>query len=136
MDLSTLLGSNYQRAIISAKPLRKTLKIRWGTRGWRKETRQLMAWMWLTLASLDRCRQRWGDLRNMYDDSVERGNSGLVLAYEYQREVHATSTVDVTDVRSTLERIANTMETRALTLATGIGAVAGAIIGALIGHFI
>jgi hypothetical protein len=92
--------------------------------------------MWLTLATLNNSREKWEDLKYIYDDSAEDNNVGIILAREYEHEVHAVSAIDVTEVKAVLERITDSMDSRALTLVTGVGAVFGALIGVIIGHFI
>jgi hypothetical protein len=135
-DLRKLLAINYERASIGAQPVRRTLKERWSTRRWRQTTRQLIARMWLTLATLDGARQDWTRLKYLYDDAIGDDNVGIVFANEYDHEVHATSAIDVTEVRSALERITNSLDMRALILATCLGAVVGALIGALAGSLL
>ena len=133
-DLRKLLNLNYQRASIGAQPLRNTLKARWVIRRWRRTSRLLIARMWLTLATLDRARQNWSRLKYIYDDAAIDNNRGIVFNSEYEHEVHGTSEVDASEVRSALERITNTPDSRALILSTGVGAVVGAVIGAIVGH--
>jgi hypothetical protein len=135
-DLRTLLNLNYERAKIGAQPFRKTFKARRNTRHWRSASRLLIARMWLTLATLDRARQSWSRLRYIYDATADGENIGVVFSNEYGHEVHGTSEVDVSEVRSALERITNSLDSRALILATCAGAVVGAVIGAIVGSLI
>jgi hypothetical protein len=133
-DLRKLLNLNYERARIGVEPFRNTLRKRWAIRGWRRNSRLLIARMWLTLATLDRARQDWSKLRYLYDAAAGDDNIGVVFSSEYGHEIHGTSEIDVSEARSVLERITNTLDSRALILSTGVGAVVGAIIGAIVGH--
>jgi hypothetical protein len=133
-DLRNLLTLNYERAKIGAEPFWKTFGARWNTRRWRKTSRLLIARMWLTLATLDRAKQNWAKLKSIYDDAASDDNIGVIFSSEYGYEVQGTSGIDVSEVRSALERITNTLDSRVLVLWTGAGAVIGAIIGAVVGH--
>lgn len=135
-DLQELLEVNYSRARINAEPLRRTLPVRWIDRNWRKRTRKLIARMWYTLIIVDGARRNWSNLRYAYDGIAERYNLGIVFEPEYAAEVHSTSAIDVKETRSALERITNSLDTRALILATCLGAIVGALIGALVGSLI
>ncbi len=135
-DVRKLLRLNYQRADISARPFYRTFKSRWSTRRWQQQTRRLMARMWLTLATLDEARQDWAYLKYLYDNAAEDGNKGAVFDSEYINEINSTSAIDVSEARSALDRITNTLDTKAVVLATSAGAIFGALIGALAAHFI
>jgi hypothetical protein len=52
-QLSHLLSHYYEHASITARPILSNTKDRWRTRGWRKEARQLLAGLLLSLANTE-----------------------------------------------------------------------------------
>jgi len=132
-DVADLLKVNYDRAAISAEPFWKTLRVRWVNRKWRREARRFIARICLDLATLENVRGDWARSKQIYDESTKDGNVGIVFASEYVLGTKAVSTIDTTEARSAIERMTGSLDTRALVLATAIGAIAGALVGALIG---
>src|ERR1019366_1237273 len=51
-QLAHLLGHYYEHASVAAQPLWRNLKRRWRMLGWRREARQILASLWLSLANV------------------------------------------------------------------------------------
>jgi hypothetical protein len=128
-----LLRLNYERANASAQGFWSSLVGNWKLRGWKRRARRYMARINLALSALEKLRMDWARYKPPYDSSAKDENNGAVFKNEYELSVEAMSTLQVSEVRSTVEHLTASLDTNSLVLATAIGAVAGAIIGALIG---
>jgi hypothetical protein len=135
-DVTKLLQLDYERAALGAKPVLKSLGERWKSRKWRRSARQFVAFISLDLVTLEHARSDWARHRQLYEDSAQNRNAGVVFEHEHGLGVSAVSTLEVGEARSAIERVTASLDTRALVLATALGAVFGALIGAVIGHFV
>lgn len=135
-DVSDLLQLNYERAVLSTKPILRSLVERFRARHWRRQARMLVARISLDLVTLERARSDWARTRALYDDSAQSRNSGVVFKREYELGVSAVSTIEVREPQSAIERVTGSLDTRALVLATALGAIVGALIGAIVGSLL
>jgi hypothetical protein len=133
IDVAKLLQLDYERAVLGAKPFLKALPERWKSRRWRRIARQLVAQISLDLATLEHVRADLARFRKIYDDAAQDANSGLVFKHEYELGLGIISTIEVSEARSAVDRVTASLDTRALVLATSLGAIVGALIGAVVG---
>lgn len=135
-DVTELLHLNYERAALSAKPVLKSLPERWKTRKWRSKARQLVARICLDLATLEHVRSDWIRMKHIYDDSARDHNVKVVFENEYDLGLNVVSTLEVSEARSAIDRVTNSLDMRSLILATALGAIFGALIGAVVGSLL
>ena len=135
-DAARLLRLNYRRANVGAQRFWKSLAGLWRLRGWKRRARRYMARINLALATLEQLRSDWLQFKGIYDRSAKDENNGTVFKYEYDLSVEFISTLEIAEVRSAIGHLTESLDTRALVLATSVGAIAGAIVGALIGTII
>jgi len=128
-EMTHLLGHYYEHAVITTKPLWRSLKARWQMRWWRREARQILAGLWLSLANAEGLRRNWEDSRREFDDEK------LVLIFEsdYSDDIAVVSSLEMSHLDATIEQISRNLDNNAVVLATVLGALAGGLAGALIG---
>lgn len=129
--LTHLLGHYYEHASTAIQPWWRSLRKRWGMRGWRREARQILASLWLALAHLEDLRRLWGDSRHDFEESST--DSMLLFEQDYSGDAAAVQSLEVGRFDATVEQIAHNLENRAVVLATVGGALAGGLAGALVG---
>lgn len=105
---------------------------RWRLRRWRRDSRRLIAKMWLELAVIERLRREWDALRFSFEEAAgQRGREGL-FALDYADEVDRVERLDAGLMRAGVEHAAARLDTGAMVSMTGVAAVAGAVAGALV----
>ena len=131
-DLMThLLAHYYEYASVAAQPMWRALRERWRVRGWRREARQLLAGLWLSLANLEDVRRQWEDLRRDFEEPDAEYMP--LFAIDYSDDVAAVQSFEVSHFDATVEQISRNLDNRAVVMATVGGALAGGLAGALVG---
>ncbi len=130
-ELAHLLGHYYEHASVAAQPLWRTLKKRWRMREWRREARQILAGLWLSLANLETLRRDWEDSRRNFEASG--AESMLLFEIDYSDDTTSVQSLEVSHFDATVEQISHNLDYRAVVMATVGGALAGGLAGALVG---
>jgi len=129
-QVAHLLGHYYEHALITAKPLLRSLKDRWRIRWWRREARQILAGLWLSLANVEALRRSWEESRRDFED---RSSYMAIFEIDYSDDVAVVESLEVGHLDATIEQVSRNLDNRALLFATVVGALAGALAGALVG---
>jgi hypothetical protein len=132
-QLSHLLSHYYEHASIAARPIWKSIKDRWRTRGWRKEARQLLAGLLLSLANIESLMRSWSDTRQSFETEVREENTRILFATDYGNDIAAIDTLDFGHIDSSIEQVSSSLDNRAIVIATIGGALAGGLAGAIVG---
>jgi hypothetical protein len=130
-QMAHLLGHYYEHSLITAKPLWRSLKDRWRIRWWRREARQILAGLWLSLANVESLRRDWEESRRNFEGP--RAHYMAIFEADYSNDVAAIESLEVGHLDATIEQISGNLDNRALLMATVVGALAGALAGALVG---
>jgi hypothetical protein len=133
-QVAHLLGHYYEHSVIAAKPLRRSLKDRWKIKGWRREARQILAGLWLSLANVEGLRRQWGDQRGRFE--LGRREYMPLFEIDYSDDVAMIESLEVGHLDATIEQISQSLDNRALLLATVVGALAGGLAGAVVGALV
>ncbi len=129
-QMAHLLGHYYEHSLIAAQPWWKSLKDRWRIRRWRREARQILVGLWLSLANVETLRRTWENLRRDFEEDHEYL---AIFVNDYSSDVATIESLEVGHLDATIEQISQSLDNRALLLATVLGALAGALAGALVG---
>jgi hypothetical protein len=131
--LAHLMAMDLGRAEIAVVPLRSRVGQLWKARGWRRESRRLIARVWASLGNIERLRRQWDQSRFTFDsEAAERGRERLFLL-DYANEVDGVSSFKPDLMRAAVGEAGTRLDNHALLLVTGLGAVAGAIAGGVVG---
>jgi hypothetical protein len=130
-QMAHLLSHYYEHAAITAKPLWRSLKDRWRIRWWRREARQILAGLWLSLANVESLRREWQDSRRTFEGNDDEYMA--IFEVDYSNDVAVIESLEVGHLNATIEQISRNLDNRALLFATVVGALAGALAGALVG---
>lgn len=135
-ELDELLSQNVARASIFQLAWKEQVAQRWHRRHWRRESRRLIAELWLSLSVIERLRRRWNANRFDFDDEVkERGLDRLFLL-DHADDAARIESLNLDLMRSTVEDGAERIDQHALVAVTGVAAVTGAVFGALAAHLL
>lgn len=134
-DASSVLDIAYQRAHRSSfrNPFR-WLRDSWDLRGLRRESRELMAGLWLSLVTIDTQRGSWRAAAHRLVAALQESRMST-LAEELDIQSERIERLDVSLLRESVAELGARLEGRQLLLATGSGAVAalaGAALAALL----
>ena len=132
-QFSHLLGHYYDHASIVAKPFFQSIRDRCRTRGWRKEARQLLAGLWLSLANVEMLRRSWAERHRNFESIVDESETNLLFEKDYRGDVEIIESLDFSHLDSSIEQVSSSLDNRAITIATIGGTLAGGLAGALIG---
>jgi hypothetical protein len=130
-EVAHLLAHYYEHAVIAATPWWRNLKDRWRTKWWRREARQILAGLWLSLANIEGLRRDWDNRRRLFED--KRSQIMALFAIDYPSDVGAIESLEVSHLDATIEQISGNLNNRAVAMATMFGALAGGLAGALVG---
>ncbi|MET8363167.1 hypothetical protein ABZU53_06295 [Micromonospora sp. NPDC005194] len=130
-----LLALQYNRALSGTLPAHKRAQSLWRDRKWRKESTRFIAGVWLGLVSIEENKREWNNARLIFDESSSKGNAGLIFSHEYPQEVNLITSLDVSNIRASVEQTAARLDTRFTVSTTTVVALAGAVIGAIAAHF-
>ncbi|MFC0526253.1 hypothetical protein, partial [Phytohabitans kaempferiae] len=124
-----MLHHNYTHSRIATLKPRKRPKALWHNRGWRRETRALVAEAWLNLANMD-------VLSKASHDSLvglEGNYAGLqpLLKRDYAADVAALHRLNTTPITDAIKQMTTSIDNRLLILATILGAIGGGLAGAV-----
>lgn len=129
-DTASLLRLNYERALVVTTPFPMSLVLRWRQRRWKRDARRYIARIRLSLATIERLRSHSARYRGIYTRSAK--DAGGIFDYEFGLSVESMSTVEIAEIRSSIENLTQSFDTNALVLATAIAAIVGAIVGAVV----
>jgi len=135
-DLRELLNIYHARTLVAPLSNPKSWKDRWKQRGWRSNSKRLVARLWLALSALESRRHDWANSMFAYDKTASRQGRGLIFHSEYEDQVNYVAAMDVSSIESSVEYAASHLDTRSVVVATAAGAIAGAIIGAMVAGII
>jgi hypothetical protein len=135
-DLDGLLSQSVTLASLFRLGLKERTKRRWKLRRWRRESRRLIAELWLSLAVIERLHRRWNGERFDFDSEVRDRGLHLLFLLDHADDAARIESLDLGLIRSTVEEGAERIDQRALITVTGIAAVTGAICGALAAHLL
>lgn len=131
--LSELTVVGFNRAEVQAEPLRQSLRDRWGLRGWRKESQQLIAAIWLILANIEMLRFAWKSELFEFENAAKLRGRGLLFERDHAGEVDQVNGLDPELMRVGVQDAAGRLDNRTMASVTVFGAVAGGIAGGLLG---
>lgn len=129
-ELTHLSAHYYEHSRVSTLPFRQSLALRWQSRGWRREARQLLAGLWLAMAQISTLRSQWAERQREFSGSVGDDGHGLIFLADQEADSFAIGSLDVGPMERTVEQIAARLDNRALVTATLAGVVGGAAAGA------
>jgi len=131
--LSHLLKHYYEHATAGAQQGWKRMRALWSQRGWRREARQLMASLWLTLSSIESVHREWEEVHRSFISATE--SRGLVVLFDvdYREDAETVASLDVSHLEVNVQQIGTRLDNRSLAWATGLGAIAGGVAGLLAG---
>ncbi|MBB6564755.1 hypothetical protein HPO96_19605 [Kribbella sandramycini] len=121
-DAAEVLYLSYERAARRRWPNPAVLLDLWRLRGSRFRTRKLLAGLWLALALVDSHRRNWAEADEFLAETI--ADNGLELLADSLEIDRGVKDLDLSIVRSTIERTATHLESRLVVLATFAGAVA------------
>jgi hypothetical protein len=130
-DLTELLRHQYEIANTAAKPLFKSIPSRWKNRQLRRQMARLIATLWLRLATLEETHRHWSEGKFVYETSTQQQGLGLIFRTEYPQSLNSVDSVELNNLRSTVEQLTIRADTRVIAFATVAGALAGALVGGL-----
>jgi hypothetical protein len=132
-QLSHLLSHYCEHANITARPILSSTKDRWRTRGWRKEARQLLAGLLLSLANTETMLRSWNEIRQSFESTISEDSIGDLFGSDYSSDITAIDTLDFSHVDSSIEQVSSSLDNRAVAIATIGGALAGGLASAIVG---
>ena len=86
--------------------------------------------LWLSLANVETLRRTWENLRRDFEEDHEYL---AIFVNDYSSDVATIESLEVGHLDATIEQISQSLDNRALLLATVLGALAGEKAGALVG---
>lgn len=131
--LETLMEINYTRAKLPTLSRVERIRTRWSTRGWLRETRLLIARVWMGLAYIESLRREWTRYRLEFERGSNKRGRYRLFARDYADEVDRVKSLDPELMRSGVQEMAERLDSRALLRVTAIAAVAGAVAGGVVG---
>lgn len=131
--LAHLLAHYYEHATADAQKGWKRTRALWSQRGWRREASQLMAGLWLTLSNIEVVRRQWEEAHRSF--ARQTGSQGLAVIFDvdYREDAEVVASLDVSHLEVNVQQIGTRLDSRSLSWATGLGAIAGGVAGLLAG---
>jgi hypothetical protein len=106
---------------------------RWRQRGNRKKVADLLARLWLEVATLEYNKREWDEAKYLFDSSADRSGLGGLFRSEYPDQVNSVNGLDVSYLRESTAQMTARADNRGVISANTRSALVGAVIGALIG---
>jgi hypothetical protein len=131
--LAQLMVIDLGRAEIAVMPLRSRVGQLWKARGWRRESRRLIARVWASLGNIESLRRQWDQSRFTFDSGAEERGRERLFLLDYADEVDGVSSFNPDLMRAAVGEAGTRLDNHALLLVTGLGAIAGAIAGGVVG---
>ncbi len=97
--------------------------------GWRREARQILASLWLSIASMEMLRRLWEDRRRSFEDTAQEDELEALFAVDQKEDVAVIESLRLDYMESAVEQVASRLDSRANVTATLGGALAGAAAG-------
>jgi hypothetical protein len=128
-DLNAVLAINMSRADIATMGRWKSVKPRLSMLGWRKESRELIARIWLAITNLEFQRRRWEEVRDFFVRYARQSGSELIYEPDYAGEVDQVHSLDTSTTRSAVQEAASRLDNRALLWGTAFAGAVGGLAG-------
>ncbi|MER7542042.1 hypothetical protein ABTW95_03445 [Spirillospora sp. NPDC127506] len=126
-----LLQHYYSHARLMDLPMRKSYRLRWKGRRWRRHARYVLAGIWLSLANIEAMKRQWGDAYRDYQGYMDDCGVNLIFAGDVHDDVEVVSALDMEYAASAIRQVSTTLDNRLNAIAAGGGAIAGGVAGAL-----
>jgi hypothetical protein len=101
-------------------------------RAWRRESRRLLARLWLGLAALAEAKGSWEDERVYFEEAIEEPGLRSVFETDYKADAAALDRLDFSILQSAVVDVAGRLDSHAVVHATVLGTIGGTIGGSLI----
>jgi hypothetical protein len=131
-DLETLAELHHNRAAAANASIWQRTKAVWTFRGWRRQSRDLLAALWRTLGQLEQARRGWAAARFTYEQSATEAKLTDFFARDEAADFRAVESLDASLAESSIEYAAGRLDTSAVIMATVGGALAGTLAGAVV----
>jgi len=129
-DLAQLLRTQYQRVARMSWRSREYWEGRWRRRHWRRETRQIIARIWLAMSQVRALRVAFSDFLTVYERFLGDGEPNL-FQREQEEMVRDVKNLDLTFAEHRAEEIGSRLDNRELVRVTLIAAIVAVVIGAI-----
>lgn len=135
--LDSLTKTRFLRERARWVPLRQRPKLLWNMRSWRKGQARILADLWVAVSQVEMHKRDWDELRRRFHERASKNKIETLFPLDYSDDETAVDSLDLSLVRSALEDASTRLDSRRLTMATGLtaaAAVAGALLGSVVGH--
>jgi hypothetical protein len=131
VDVNSLLAINMGRAEIATLGRFDRVKAEFESRGWRKQSRELIARIWLAVTNLEMLRRDWDEVQGNFRRRVAETSRSLLYELDYAGEVDQVGALDTDTMRAAVEEAASRLDNRALLWGTAFAGLVGGLAGAI-----